>query len=162
MTLTLAQLHKDLDVKQGLKNYVRNTNSKYGTHYEATQELDRETYMLIKYNTLGKLKRHGQQMKFIQVFTDMELDVNCLTKELTAAEERYNKAVIVIEKDNLKDAYIETLKMANVFRSNIQPPEEVISFLEKNGVRYAKFMIASGIESFFNDRIEWFEKELAK
>lgn len=161
MTLTLAQLHKDLDVKQGLKNYVRNTNSKYGTNYEATQELDRETYMLIKYNTLGKLKRHGQQMKFIQAFTDMELDVDYLTEELTVAEERYNKAVTVIEKDNLKDAYIECLKVYSVHKNSKQP-EGVAQYLAKNGVKYAEYMIEAGITQFFIDRIEWFEKELAK
>lgn len=161
MTLTLEQLHKDLDVKQGLKNYVRNTNSKYGTNYEATQELDRETYMLIKYNTLGKLKRHCQQMKFIQAFTDMELDVNYLTEELTAAEERYNKAVSVIEKDNLKDAYIECLKVYSVHKYSRQP-EGVAEYLAKNGVKYVEYMIEAGITQFFIDRIEWFEKELAK
>lgn len=162
MTLTLEQLHKDLDVKQGLKNYVRNTNSKYGTNYEATQELDRETYMLIKYNTLGKLKRHGQQMKFIQAFTDMELDVDYLKDELEDAKTRANKAIGIIAKDNLKDAYIETLKMQTQFATSFGITEEVIAFMEKNGVRYAKFMVAPGIESFFNERVEWFEKELAK
>lgn len=161
MTLTLEQLHKDLDVKQGLKNYVRNTNSKYGTNYEATQELDRETYMLIKYNTLGKLKRHGQQMKFIRAFTDMELDVDYLTEELTAAEERYNKAVSVIAKDNLKDAYIECLKVYSVHKNSNQP-EGVAEYLSKNGVKYAEYMIEAGITQFFIDRIAWFEKELAK
>lgn len=162
MTLTLEQLHKDLDVKQGLKNYVRNTNSKYGTNYEATQELDRETYMLIKYNTLGKLKRHGQQMKFIQAFTDMELVVDYLKDELEEAQTRANKAIGIIAKDNLKDAYIETLKMQTQFATSFGITEEVIAFMEKNGVRYAKFMVAPGIESFFNERVEWFEKELAK
>lgn len=161
MTLTLEQLHKDLDVKQGLKNYVRNTNSKYGTNYEATQELDRETYMLIKYNTLGKLKRHGQQMKFIQAFTDMELDVDYLTGELEVAEERYSKAVTVIEKDNLKDAYIECLKVYSVHKNSNQP-EGVAQYLAKNGVKYAEYMIEAGITQYFIDRIEWFEKELAK
>lgn len=161
MTLTLEQLHKDLDVKQGLKNYVRNTNNKYGTNYEATQELDRETYMLIKYNTLGKLKRHGQQMKFIRAFTDMELDVDYLTEELTAAEERYNKAVSVIAKDNLKDAYIECLKVYSVHKNSNQP-EGVAEYLSKNGVKYAEYMIEAGITQFFIDRIAWFEKELAK
>lgn len=162
MKLTLEQLHKDLDVKQGLKNYVRNTNSKYGTNYEATQELDRETYMLIKYNTLGKLKRHGQQMKFIQAFTDMELDVDYLKDELEDAQTRANKAIGIIAKDNLKDAYIETLKMQTQFATSFGITEEVIAFMEKNGVRYAKFMVAPGVESFFNERVEWFEKELAK
>lgn len=162
MTLTLAQLHKDLDVKQGLKNYVRNTNSKYGTNYEATQELDRETYMLIKYNTLGKLKRHGQQMKFIQAFTDMELDVDYLKGELEEAKTRADKAITIIAKDNLKDAYIETLKMQSKFFNQFGVSEEVISFLEGNGVRYAKYMIKEGVTSFFKERIEWFEKELAK
>lgn len=162
MTLTLEQLHKDLDVKQGLKNYVRNTNNKYGTNYEATQELDRETYMLIKYNTLGKLKRHGQQMKFIQAFTGMEENVDYLTDELEVAKTRANKAITIIAKDNLKDAYIETLKMQTQFSTSFGITEEVIAFMEKNGVRYAKFMVAPGVESFFNERVEWFEKELAK
>ncbi|QWY14630.1 hypothetical protein [Lactococcus phage PLG-II] len=162
MTLTLEQLHKDLDVKQGLKNYVRNTNSKYGTNYEATQELDRETYMLIKYNTLGKLKRHGQQMKFIQAFTGMEENVDYLTNELEGAKTRADKAIAIIAKDNLKDAYIETLEVQAEFYNQFGVSEEVVSFLEKNGVRYAKYMIEEGITSFFKDRIEWFEKELAK
>lgn len=162
MTLTLEQLHKDLDVKQGLKNYVRNTNSKYGTNYEATQELDRETYMLIKYNTLGKLKRHGQQMKFIQAFTRMEENVDYLTYELEEAKTRADKAITIIAKDNLKDAYTETLKMQSKFFNHFGISEEVISFLEGNGVRYAKYMIKEGVTSFFKERIEWFEKELAK
>lgn len=162
MTLTLAQLHKDLDVKQGLKNYVRNTNSKYGTNYEATQELDRETYMLIKYNTLGKLKRHGQQMKFIKAFTGMEENVDYLTDELEGAKTRADKAIAIIAKDNLKDAYIDTLEVQAKFYNQFGVSEEVVSFLEKNGVRYAKYMIEEGVTSFFKDRIEWFEKELAK
>lgn len=161
MTLTLAQLHKDLDVKQGLKNYVRNTNSKYGTNYEATQELDRETYMLIKYNTLGKLKRHGQQMKFIQAFTGMEENVDYLTDELEGAKTRAHKAIDIIAKDNLKDAYIECLKVYSVHKNSKQP-EGVAQYLAKNGVKYAEYMIEAGITQFFIDRIEWFEKELAK
>lgn len=162
MKLTLEQLHKDLDVKQGLKNYVRNTNNKYGTNYEATQELDRETYMLIKYNTLGKLKRHGQQMKFIRAFTGMEENVDYLTDELEEVKTRANKAVTIIEKNNLKDAYIETLKMQAVFSNEFGVSADVISFLEKNGVRYAKYMVQEGVTSFFKERVEWFEKELSK
>lgn len=161
MTLTLAQLHKDLDVKQGLKNYVRNTNSKYGTNYEATQELDRETYMLIKYNTLGKLKRHGQQMRFIQAFTGMEENVDYLTDELEGAKTRADKAVNIIAKDNLKDAYIECLKMYSIHERGSQP-DAVSGYLEKNGIKYAKFMVKAGVTEYFADRIEWFEKELAK
>ena len=161
MKLTLEQLHKDLDVKQGLKNYVRNTNSKYGTNYEATQELDRETYMLIKYNTLGKLKRHGQQMKFIQAFTDMELNVDYLTDELEDATERADKAISIIAKDNLKNSYIECIKMYSIHERGSQP-DEVIEYLEKNGIKYAKFMVKAGVTEYFADRIEWFEKELAK
>lgn len=161
MTLTLEQLHKDLDVKQGLKNYVRNTNSKYGTNYEATQELDRETYMLIKYNTLGKLKRHGQQMKFIQAFTGMEENVDYLTDEVSAMESKALIASKLIEKDNLKNAYIECLKMYSIHERGSQP-NEVIEYLEKNGVKYAKFMVKAGVTEYFADRIEWFEKELAK
>ena len=110
MTLTLAQLHKDLDVKQGLKNYVRNTNSKYGTNYEATQELDRETYMLIKYNTLGKLKRHGQQMKFIQAFTGMEENVDYLTDELERAETRAHKAITIIARKFLLKSEVSAVR----------------------------------------------------
>lgn len=162
MTLTLEQLHKDLDVKQGLKNYVRNTNSKYGTNYEATQELDRETYMLIKYNTLGKLKRHGQQMKFIQAFTDMELDVGYLTEKLEDATGRADKAISIIVKDNLKDAYIETLKMSNNYHGGCGISEEVINFLGKNGVKYAQHLSSKGIEQFFEERLAWLEGELSK
>ena len=162
MTLTLEKLHKDLDVKQGLKNYVRNTNNKYGTNFEATEPLDRNTYMLIKYNTLGKLKRHGQQAKFIAKFVQYEKEVKALIEEVTLQQERLQKAVTVIGKDNLKDSYIETLKMQSKFTKDFGVTDEVIAFLEKNGVRYAKFMIAHGVETFFNERIEWFEKELAK
>lgn len=162
MTLTLEQLHKDLDVKQGLKNYVRNTNSKYGTNYEATQELDRETYMLIKYNTLGKLKRHGQQMKFIQAFTDMELDVNYLTEEVEALEGKAIIASKLIEKDNLKNAYIECLKVAGKLTGTTNTPTSVVEYLESNGLKYAVYMNPRGIAKYFEDRIEWFEKELAK
>lgn len=161
MTLTLEQLHKDLDVKQGLKNYVRNTNSKYGTNYEATQELDRETYMLIKYNTLGKLKRHGQQMKFIQAFTGMEENVDYLTDELEEAKTRADKAITIIAKDNLKDAYIECLKMYSIHERGSQQ-DAVVGYLEKNGIKYANFMIKAGVTEYFADRIAWFEKELAK
>lgn len=161
MKLTLEQLHKDLDVKQGLKNYVRNTNNKYGTNYEATQELDRETYMLIKYNTLGKLKRHWQQMKFIRAFTGMEIDVDYLKDEIEEAQTRANKAIGIIAKDNLKDAYIECLKMYSIHERGSQP-DAVFGYLEKNGVKYAKFMVKAGVTEYFADRIEWFEKELAK
>lgn len=162
MKLTLEQLHKDLDVKQGLKNYVRNTNSKYGTNYEATQELDRETYMLIKYNTLGKLKRHGQQMKFIQAFTGMEENVDYLTDEVTAMESKALIASKLIEKDNLKNAYIETLKMSNHYHGGYGISEEVIDFLTKNGIKYAQHLSSKGVEQFFEERLAWFEAELSK
>ena len=64
----------------------------------------------IKYNTLGKLKRHGQQMKFIRAFTGMEENVDYLTDELEEVKTRANKAVTIIEKNNLKVAHIVTGK----------------------------------------------------
>lgn len=160
MTLTLEQLHKDLDVKQNINIYVRNTNRKYGTNYTATQELDREIYMLIKFNTLGKLRRHGQQSKFIHSYIKLEKDKKRLGELLQDSEVQLEKAREIVDKDNLKDAYVETLKMATKFYGNFGINEEVIAFLEKNGVRYAKHLSAKGVAEFFKDRIDWFEEVL--
>lgn len=162
MEMTLKGLHEQLNVKQNLAIYVRNTNKKYKSNYTEDTILSREMYMLIKFNTLGKLRHHGAQMKLMNNYVKLEDSVRGLESQQDRMEGRAKLASELIEKDNLKNSYIETLKMANVFRSNIKPPEEVYDFLEKNGVRYAKFVITSGIEAFFNDRIEWFESELAK
>lgn len=162
MTLTLEKLHKDLDITQNINIYVRNTNKKYGTNYKATEELDRSIYMLIKLNTLGKLRRHSQQIKFIDSYIKMENEGEYLVDALEVAEGQVKKAQDLIKKDNLKDSYIETLKIAAKFSKDFGISEEVINFLEKNGVRYAKFMVAAGVDEFFKERIAWFEKELAK
>lgn len=162
MTLTLEKLHKDLNIKQGLKNYVRNTNKKYGQDWAATQILDKETYMLIKLNTLGKLGRHSQQMGFVTGYMNMEETVKRQHEEILSLESKATAAMDIIDKDNLKDSYIETLKKRNEFNSAFGTPDSVLEFMDSKGVRYGAYMTPEGINKFFDDRVEWFEKQLAK
>lgn len=162
MTLTLKALHKELGLEQALKIYVRNTNKKYSASFTEDEELSVEVYMLIKFNTLGKLRRHSQQMNFITSYTENLRDNKLLRSKAEELRSRVEIAQLLIKKDNLKDAYIETLKMSNIFRSEIKTPQEVIDFLTKNGIKYAQHLSSKGIEQFFEERLAWFEAELSK
>lgn len=162
MTLTLEKLHKDLNIKQGLKNYVRNTNKKYGQNWLATEVLDKETYMLIKLNTLGKLGRHSQQTGFVTGYMNMEETVKTQHEQIAELKNKAEAAMKIIDKDNLKEAYIETLKEKSEFDGEFGITDRVVAFMASKGVRYGEYMTQQGVRKFFKDRIEWFEKELVK
>lgn len=162
MTLTLKALHKELGLEQALKIYVRNTNKKYSASFTEDEELSVEVYMLIKFNTLGKLRRHSQQMNFITSYTENLRDNKLLRSKAEELSGRVKTAQDLIKKDNLKDAYIETLKMSNHYHGGFGISEEVIDFLGKNGIKYAQHLSSKGVEQFFEERLAWFEAELSK
>ena len=71
---TLKGIHEALGIKQGLKNYVRNTNKKYGKNYAEDEVIMNEVADIIILNTLGKLKRHNEQAKYIDLMTESKED----------------------------------------------------------------------------------------
>lgn len=162
MEMTLKGLHEQLKVKQNLAIYVRNTNKKYKSNYTEDTILSREMYMLIKFNTLGKLRHHGTQMSLMNNYIKLEDTVRGLESQQERMEGRAKLASELIEKDNLKNAYIECLKVSTKIIEGYQVPASVIDYLNKNGLKYAEYMTHKGVAKYFEDRINWFEDELSK
>lgn len=162
MEMTLKGLHEQLKVKQNLAIYVRNTNKKYKSNYTEDTILSREMYMLIKFNTLGKLRHHGTQMSLMNNYIKLEDTVRGLESQQERMEGRAKLASELIEKDNLKNAYIECLKASNKIVEGYPTPVDVIEYLNKNGLKYAEYMTPKGVAKYFQDRAKWFEDELAK
>ena len=166
---TLRNLHKELKVKQTLKIYINNTNRKYKRNWTADEELTDLVYLVVKLNTQGKLRQHQDQLELLNdlVFNSnqskaLETKLN-VQKTLTERErKRADQAVNIVNKDNLKNAYIETLKEFSYFLSSFNIEDRTNKFLSNAGIKYAKFINREGVLEIFQDRIKWFESELKK
>ena len=159
---TLRQLHKELKVKQTLKIYVNNTNKKYRTSYLPDEVLSDTTYFIIWFNTLGKLRRHKEQYSFMSKVLVAETKAGLLEKKVERLGKSNKLASSIVEKDNLKDAYIKTLKEYAFCASHITIQARTRKFLSEIGIKYAEYITGQGIDEIFKDRIKWFEKELKK
>ena len=141
---TLRELHKKLKIKQTLDNYVRNTNKKYKHNLVADEILGEGLAKLIELNTQGKLGRHNKRLA-----------------------KRAEKAQKLLDTELLKDSYIETLEMFSKFNavkpslfSELETPDKVIEFMEKNGVKQGKWLRPEGVDAWFKERIIWFKNKL--
>lgn len=161
---TLRELHDELTVKQTVKIYVNNTNKKYGTNFTADEELDAMDALLIRLNTLGKHRKHSQQVDILtNLYNEAHYQKNRnigLKARAERAEKRGDQAEKIIEKDNIKDAYIKELKEYSFFVNKGMKNQRSEEFLKSIGIEYANFLTADGIEKIFQDRIKWFEEKL--
>lgn len=166
MSLTLRKIHTELEIKQNIEIYVRNTNKKYGTTLLADEELDKAMYLLIRLNTLGKLRHHSQQMHFLADYLRTKETNAVLNQENQKMAGQIEKAQELIKKDNLKDAYIEFLAAKTELSLwNYRRDEHhnaLITYMEKSGIKYAEWIDEEGVQIFLDEREEWFVKELAK
>ena len=167
---TLRELHKKLKIKQTLDNYVRNTNKKYKYNLTPDEVLGAGMAKLIELNTQGKLGRHSQQIAYI----NHNLSLGRQKEQLEQANERLakraEKAQKLLDTELLKDSYIETLEMFSKFNSKLLPFElsknyqkahtQVFEFMEKNGVKQAKWLRPEGVDAWFKERIIWFKNKL--
>ena len=164
---TLRELHKKLKIKQTLDNYVRNTNKKYKYNLVADEILGEGLAKLIELNTQGKLGRHAQQIAYI----NHNLSLQRQKEQLEQANERLAKRAEIAQKlldtELLKDSYIETLEMFSKFNavkpslfSELETPDKVIEFMEKNGVKQGKWLRPEGVDAWFKERIIWFKNKL--
>lgn len=166
---TLRNLHKELKVKQTLKIYVNNTNKKYKRNWTADEELTDLVFLVVKINTQGKLRQHQEQLELLNDFVFQANQAKVLQtklnvqKKLTEQErKRADKAVSIIDKDNLKNAYIDTLKEYSFFAYKLMVNQRTTDFIKSIGIKYADYINPDGIEKAFQDRIKWFETELKK
>lgn len=168
---TLRELHKELKIKQTLDNYIRNTNSKYKTEYTADEILGKGVAKLIRFNTLGKLRRHHEQFAYINHNLGLERQVEQLKQANERLAKRAEKAQQLLDTELLKDSYIETIEMFSKFNAkNVnsiyaiddyqKEHEKVFEFMEKNGVKQAKWLHKNGVEAWFKERIIWFKSKL--
>lgn len=162
MKKTLRNIHEELKIKQTLKIYVNNTNKKYRTSYLPDEVLSDTTYFIIWFNTLGKLRRHKEQYTFMSKVLVAETKAELLESEVERLGKSNKLASAIVEKDNLKDAYIKTLKEFSFFDSKGMKNKRTDDFISSIGIKYAEYIGASGIEQIFLDRIKWFEAELKK
>ena len=162
MKKTLRNIHEELKIKQTLKIYVNNTNKKYRTSYLPDEVLSDTTYFIIWFNTLGKLRRHKEQYSFMSKVLVAETKAELLETEVERLGKSNKLASSIVEKDNLKDAYIKTLKEYAFCATHITIQERTRKFLSEIGIKYAEYLTGQGIEVIFKDRIKWFEKELKK
>lgn len=169
MTKTLRKIHDDLNLQQSLKIYTRNTNRKYNTDFTADEELSAVTYLLIKFNTLGKLRHHEEQFNLMEDYLSNKRDLQLYKSINETQSKRLEQAVSEMEKADLKDRYIEHLNKQTEFLSinvdygfmdNIK--DSLKDYFESKGLKYYQYMNWHGLNQWFEDRKEWFESELSK
>ena len=164
---TLRELHKKLKIKQTLDNYVRNTNKKYKYNLVADEILSEGISKLIELNTQGKLGRHAQQIAYINHNLSLQRQKEQLEQANERLAKRAEKAQKLLDTELLKDSYIETLEMFSKFNAvkpslfgELETPDKVIKFMEKNGVKQGKWLRPEGFDAWFKERIIWFKNKL--
>lgn len=164
---TLRELHKKLKIKQTLDNYVRNTNKKYKHNLVADETLGEGLAKLIELNTQGKLGRHAQQIAYINHNLSLQRQKEQLEQANERLAKRAEKAQKLLDTELLKDSYIETLEMFSKFNAvkpslfgELETPDKVIEFMEKNGVKQGKWLRPEGVDAWFKERIIWFKNKL--
>ena len=167
---TLRELHKKLKIKQTLDNYVRNTNKKYKYNFVPDEILDEGMAKLIELNTQGKLGRHAQQIAYINHNLSLQRQKEQLEQANERLAKRAEKAQKLLDTELLKDSYIETLEMFSKFNSKFglvdfiddyqTSHKKVFEFMEKNGVKQAKWLRPEGVDAWFKERIIWFKNKL--
>lgn len=164
---TLRELHKKLKIKQTLDNYVRNTNKKYKHNLVADEVLGEGLAKLIELNTQGKLGRHAQQIAYINHNLSLQRQKEQLEQANERLAKRAEKAQKLLDTELLKDSYIETLEMFSKFNAvkpslfgELETPDKVIEFMEKNGVKQGKWLRPEGVDAWFKERIIWFKNKL--
>ena len=164
---TLRELHKKLKIKQTLDNYVRNTNKKYKHNFVADEILGEGMAKLIELNTQGKLGRHAQQVAYINHNLSLQRQKGQLEQANERLAKRAEKAQKLLDTELLKDSYIETLEMFSKFNAvkpslfgELETPDKVIKFMEKNGVKQGKWLRPEGVDAWFKERIIWFKNKL--
>lgn len=164
---TLRELHKKLKIKQTLDNYVRNTNKKYKHNLVADEILGEGMAKLIELNTQGKLGRHAQQIAYINHNLSLQRQKEQLEQANERLAKRAEKAQKLLDTELLKDSYIETLEMFSKFNAvkpslfgELETPDKVIKFMEKNGVKQGKWLRPEGVDAWFKERIIWFKNKL--
>lgn len=164
---TLRELHKKLKIKQTLDNYVRNTNKKYKYNLVADEILGEGLAKLIELNTQGKLGRHAQQIAYINHNLSLQRQKEQLEQANERLAKRAEKAQKLLDTELLKDSYIETLEMFSKFNAvkpslfgELETPDKVIEFMEKNGVKQGKWLRPEGVDAWFKERIIWFKNKL--
>lgn len=140
---TLELIHEMLEIKQGLKNYVRNTNKKYGSNYEADEVLPKEVADIIVLNTLGKLRRHNDQYEYLQLMSQSKKDTDLI-----------EKATQYAELSNLADAIINQAKV--FLKMEIYDGNGVIEeIMYQKNVPNAKYFSNAGREQWFKESLEY-------
>lgn len=169
MTKTLRKIHNDLNLQQSLKIYTRNTNRKYNTDFTADEELSAVTYLLIKFNTLGKLRHHEEQFNLMEDYLANKRDLQLYKSLNETQSKRLEQAVNEMEKADLKDRYIEHLNkqadfllIGDGYNFMKIVSESLGEYLENKGLKYYQYMNWHGLNKWFHDRKEWFESELDK
>jgi hypothetical protein len=164
---TLREIHKKLKIKQTLDNYVRNTNKKYKHNLVADEILGEGLAKLIELNTQGKLGRHAQQIAYINHNLSLQRQKEQLEQANERLAKRAEKAQKLLDTELLKDSYIETLEMFSKFNAvkpslfgELETPDKVIEFMEKNGVKQGKWLRPEGVDAWFKERIIWFKNKL--
>jgi len=173
---TLRELHKKLKIKQTLDNYVRNTNKKYKYNFVPDEILGEGMAKLIELNTQGKLGRHAQQIAYINHNLSLQRQKEQLEQANERLVKRAEKAQKLLDTELLKDSYIETLEMFSKYNSakqytmwdDLETPDKVIEFMEKNGVKQGKWLrpegvdawFTEGVDAWFKERIIWFKNKL--
>ena len=164
---TLRELHKKLKIKQTLDNYVRNTNKKYKHNLVADEILGDGLAKLIELNTQGKLGRHAQQIAYINHNLSLQRQKEQLEQANERLAKRAEKAQKLLDTELLKDSYIATLEMFSKFNAvkpslfgELETPDKVIEFMEKNGVKQGKWLRPEGVDAWFKERIIWFKNKL--
>lgn len=104
---TLADLHNELNITQRLALYVKNQNKKYGTHYTENMPLPEDVAFLIRLNTLGKKRKHKEQILTLRPLSEQAKRARKYKDELNELNKKVQRAEKIVNQTNLRDAIIE-------------------------------------------------------
>lgn len=111
---TLADLHNELNITQRLALYVKNQNKKYGTHYTENMPLPDSVAFLIRLNTLGKKRKHQEQLSALMPLSEQAKRARKYKDELNELNKKVQRAEKVVNQTNLRDAIIEIYEVMQV------------------------------------------------
>lgn len=127
---TLANLHNELNITQRLALYVKNQNKKYGTHYTENMPLPDSVAFLIRLNTLGKKRKHKEQLKELSKLENNKMSrkefesyVQEKNKRIIELNKKVNRAEKIVNQTNLRDAIIEIYEVMQVVDPNDKEKE---------------------------------------
>lgn len=164
---TLADLHNELNITQRLALYVKNQNKKYGTHYTENMPLPDSVAFLIRLNTLGKKRKHKEQLQELRDMVDTANvsrdiankhmgEVIELKQEKAELIKKVKRAEAIVNQTNLRDAIIEIYEAMQA----VPPSDKEIEIGRKYAGKAYQFMEWHQVRQMLNQTAKDLTRQL--